>query len=288
VLRSGWLATALTVVLYWIAPSHLLAKIEVQSAGGISINIASPARRVVSLAPHATELIAAAGGQHALVAITQACDYPRNVLHLPRVASYSGVNMESLLAVKPDLVVAWPGGNRPQDIAKIRERGIPVYESSPRTVADVAHDIESLGILMGTAHDARHATSTLRQNNSTSDRSTSQKQTRVFYQLGAGALYTLNNQHPLMELLNRCGGENIFAHLSQLAPQVSIEAVLAAKPEIVFLASPMHHLETAEFWRKHGAIPVIVVDGARLHRPTPRMIDAAQEMCKALSFATKK
>ncbi len=286
-LRSGGIAAALFFVLDWIAPSHALAAIEVQSAGGISISIASPARRVVSLAPHATELIAAAGGQHALVAITKACDYPKNVLHLPRVASYSGVNMESLLAVKPDLVIAWPGGNRPQDLAKIRERGIPIYESSPRTVADVVHDIEALGALMDTAVDARHATSKLLQNSSASNRSSSQKVTRVFYQLGAGALYTLNNQHPVMELLSRCGGENIFAHLSQLAPQVSIEAVLAARPDIVILASPLHQLETAEFWRKHGSIPVIAVDGARLHRPTPRMIDAAQEMCKSLAAANK-
>lgn len=255
---------------------------------------AAPAMRIVSLAPHATELVAAAGGADRLVGVTQSCDYPARVAALAQVSGSAGVNIEKLLSLKPDLVVAWPGGNRPQDIERLRWLGIPLLLSEPKSIDEIAADITRLGDAMGTAAVAAQSVASLRATQrSLIQNGGAKRETphRVFYQLGAGQLFTLNDAHPVMELLNLCGGKNVFGHLSPLAPHVSIEAAIEAKPDVIIVASPAAMPEVKQSWERHraafgGRLPAfIAVDGNALHRPTPRMLPAAKAMCEALRSA---
>jgi iron complex transport system substrate-binding protein len=248
------------------------------------------AQRVVSLAPHATELIAAAGGADRLVGITQSCTYPDSVKTLPKISGANGVNIEKLVSLKPDLVVVWPGGNRPQDIERIRGLGFAVLASEPKSLEAIALDIERLGQAMGTQPHAQAASTALREESrqlqamGAHTRST----TRAFYQLGAGPLYTLNDAHPVTQVLRMCGGKNVFGGLPMLAPQVSIEAVVEAKPDAIIVASTQDADEVKRFWESRRALfgtrfpALLVVEGERLHRPTPRMLPAARAMCDAL------
>jgi iron complex transport system substrate-binding protein len=259
-------------------------------ATGARVTLAKPAQRIASLSPHATELVAAAGAGGRLVAVTQACDFPAYVEKLPRIASAQGINIEALIAVKPDLVIVWPAGNRPQDIERLRALGIPLFASQPETLAAIAEDIEKLGALSGTAGIAHAAAQSVRARLRTlGEHAAPHANTkRVFYQLGAGTLYTLNDKHPVMEVISRCGGRNVFGHLPQSAPQVSIEAVLNAKPQIFVLADVADAQAMRAQWQGQFNAPGRAVaqfaaaDGRLLHRPTPRLIDAAQALCAAI------
>jgi iron complex transport system substrate-binding protein len=257
---------------------------------------AAGAQRVVSLAPHATELVAAAGGADRLVGITQSCTYPDSVKTLPKISGASGVNIEKLVSLKPDLVVVWPGGNRPQDIERIKGLGLAILISEPKSVDDIALDIERLGQAMGTQLHAQAASSALREQARQLQAMGSHHQgvTRAFYQLGAGQLYTLNDAHPVTQVLRMCGGKNVFGGLPMLAPQVSVEAVAKAKPDAIIVASPQDADEVKQFWESRRTLfgarfpAFVVVEGERLHRPTPRMLPAARAMCDALKSLDRR
>ncbi len=268
----------------------LAAGVEAVDTTGVRVMLPKPAQRIVSLSPHATELIAAAGAGGRLVGVTQACDFPQHVATLPRVASAQGVNIEALIATKPDLVVVWPAGNRAQDIERIRALNIPVFASQPETLAQIATDIEKIGVLSDTllaAKTAAKAVHTRIGNLDNAKRNRTQP-LRVFYQLGPDQLYTLNDQHPVMEVISRCGGRNVFGHLPQAAPHVSVEAVINAKPELIVMADRTQAGFMRAQWREKsafsglGSTRFVVADGTLLHRPTPRMLDAAQALCNAI------
>jgi iron complex transport system substrate-binding protein len=262
------------------------ATYEAIDANGTRVTLTKPAQRIVSLSPHATELIDAAGAGGRLVAVTQACDFPPRVQSLPQISNAQGVNFEALIAAKPDLVVVWPAGNRAQDLERLRSLNIPLFASQPTTLASIADDIEKLGALAGTSPIARTAAAQVRARiRSLSEvRSQPAEKTRVFYQLGPGALYTLNDAHPVMEVIARCGGRNIYGHLPQSAPQVSIESVLGAKPEVIVFAEPKEAKAMQAQWSARGLkhARFQVADGHLLHRPTPRLFEAAQALCHAL------
>jgi iron complex transport system substrate-binding protein len=249
---------------------------------------AQPVTRIVSLSPHATELIAAAGGQARLVGVSQACDFPPAVTSLPKVASASGVNVERLLSLKPDLVVAWPAGNRPQDIERLRSLGVRVVESSPKSLKDIEDDVRRLGDLLNSQPTASAVADGLRAKREQLAARRHSATTRVFYQLGAGHLFTLNDQHPVMEAMALCGGRNVFGQLTPMAPQVSVEAVALASPDVIAVASERDFREVSAWWAQRTSLfasppKIILVEGERLHRPTPRMYDAALKMCEMLA-----
>ncbi len=226
-----------------------------------------------------------------LVGVTQACDAPAGVSALPKVSGVGGVQFERLLALKPDLVVVWPGGNRPQDIARLAELNIPMVESAPRVLSDIATDVRTLGRALGTqAHaetEAQRIEAALRSIKPMANATAAP----VFYQLGAGHLYTLNGAHAVSDALARCGARNVFAHLSLLAPHVSAETVARATPAVIVLANPSDETEVRAYWQRHAALfggrapPIVVADGQRLHRPTPRAIEAVQPLCDAIAAA---
>jgi iron complex transport system substrate-binding protein len=263
---------------------------EAVDVTGSRVTLAKPAQRIASLSPHATELVDAAGAGARLVAVTQACDFPVHVGTLPRIASAQGVNIEALIAAKPDLVIAWPSGNRPQDIERIRALGIPIFASQPETLVQIAEDIEKLGVLSGTSSIADVSAQTVREKIRALGKSITPhaRPLRVFYQLGAGSLYTLNDKHPVMEVISRCGGKNVFGHLPQSAPQVSIEAVLNAKPQVFVLADTTNAEVMRGQWQGHFNSPTrpsahfALANGSLLHRPTARLFDAAHELCAAI------
>lgn len=251
-------------------------------------------KRIVSLAPHATELLFSAGLGGNVVGVSESCDFPEAAKALPKVSSYRGTNVEAVLALKPDLVIAWPSGNKADDIAAIERLGIRVFKSEVDTLDGIVATQREFAkwadrVPNAAASRNERATSAVREIQSLREKYASKPSMRVFYQLGDGRLFTLSNKHLIGEALAVCGAKNIFGELAIPAPEVSRESVIAAKPDAIVLASPKALGAVTEHWKRSplAGTPIVVVEGARLHRPTLRTIDAAREMCEALDRLRK-
>lgn len=249
---------------------------------------ASP-QRIVSLAPHATELLFSAGLGSRVVGVSESCDFPDAAKPLPKVSSYRGTNVEAVLALRPDIVVAWPSGNKADDIAALERLGVRVYKSEVDTLAGIVNAQREFAKWAGDAAAIERAAVADREIKSMREKYSSKASIRVFYQLGDGRLFTLSNKHLIGEALASCGAKNIFGELAIPAPEVSREAVIAAKPDAIVLASASARNAVSAQWRATplAATPIIVVDGARLHRPTLRTVDAVHEMCQSLHRVRK-
>jgi ABC-type Fe3+-hydroxamate transport system substrate-binding protein len=258
-----------------------------------NVAITSP-QRIVSLAPHATELLFSAGLGARVVGVSESCDFPESVKTLPKVSSYRGTNVEAVLALKPDLVVAWPSGNRADDIAAIERLGIRVLRSEVDSLAGIANTVREFAKFSDekTTHSIAisQAEKIDRDIESLREKFASKNSVRVFYQLGDGRLFTLSNKHLIGESLAACGAKNIFGELAIPAPEVSREAVIAAKPDAILLASASAREAVTGQWKNSALAktPVVVVDGSRLHRPTFRTIDAVRDMCESIDKIRRK
>ncbi len=285
--RWGWL----TVLGLFCAVAQ--AEVSVRDDSGTTVRLLQPARRIVSLAPHATENLYAAGARARLVGAVDYSDFPKAALALPRVGGYSRPDLEAVLALKPDLVVAWVSGNPPAVVEKLRALGIPVYLTQPDRLEDIAHGIEKLGRLAGTEADAARAAARFRQRLAAlRGRFAARSSVPLFYQVWHQPLLTVGGGQIISEVIRLCGGENVFANLPGKAPAVSVEAVLAADPEVV-VASGMGRdapvgLDTWRRWKSLKATArgnLFFVHADLIQRPTPRLLEGAEQLCRHLETA---
>jgi iron complex transport system substrate-binding protein len=269
------------------------AEVVVKDDSGAVVRLTAPAQRIVSLAPNITETLYAAGAGKHLVGAVEYSDYPVAAQQLPRIGSFMQVDLETIAALKPDLVIGWISGNSPAHIAKLRALGIPVFLVEPRRIDDVADDLERYGELAGTQDAARIAAADFRRRLAALRVRYSQRpRVRTFYQLWQQPLMTIGGSQIISNVIYLCGGENIFADLQALTPTITIEAVLAADPEVI-VASNMGKTQAEQLasWRqwpiltavKRGNLYSIPPD--LMHRPTPRLIEGATQLCADLESA---
>ncbi|MFJ3057682.1 cobalamin-binding protein [Herbaspirillum sp. NPDC087042] len=279
----------------WLAALALAgpaqATVTVQDDLGNTVTLAQPARRIVSLAPHVTELLYAAGAGDRLVGVSNVSDYPREAAQLPSVGSFAALDLERILALKPDLIVAWHSGNKPAQLARLRQFGIPLYESQPADFGMIATSLEQLAHLAGSDATGQAAASAFRARwQSLQAQYRGRPEVSVFYQIWSQPLMTLNGHHMVSSVLRLCGGRNIFADLPQLAPTVSVEAVLAADPQVI-LAPGDAKDQPLERWRQFPRLRAVrdaqlySVNADWLNRAGPRILDAAAEVCARLDQA---
>ena len=268
----------------WAAPTSAV------DDTGVAVHLASPARRILTLSPHATELVFAAGAGDRLVGTVAFSDYPPEAIRLPRIGDSARLDREALLMREPDLVVAWPTGNRAADIAWIESRGIPVFRSNPQRLAHIPHNIRQLGRLMATEETAeRNAQGfesrllDLRQEHAKAT------EVPVFYQLWPSPLITAGNDALLNELLHLCGAKNIFENLDVPAPQVDAEAVLAAGPVGIVAATIANQNDPFVLWRQWPQMTAVreghllTIPADLLQRPSPRILDGAALVCEGVA-----
>ena len=273
------------------------ASLSVIDDSGAQLVLTQPARRIISLAPHATELIYAAGGGDWLVGAVDYSDYPDAAKRVPRVGSNSALDLEKILALRPDLIVVWRHGNAGRQIEALKSLHIPLFFSQPEHLEDISVTLRKLGILFGTQAQANRAAAdfdtrlaTLRQQYAARDPVT------VFYQVWRAPLMTLGGKQIVSDVIRLCGGRNVFEDLPELAPTVSTEAVLAKAPQAIITPSfgttvSAMPLESLDAWRRWPQIPAVragnlfLVEGDLLNRPGPRMIDGAQALCADLDQA---
>jgi len=201
------------------------------------IALPQPARRIISIAPHTTELLFAAGAGRWVVGVSRYSDYPEAARQILRVGDAERLDFEKIIALKPDLVVAWANGNRSTDIARLEELGIRVFKSEPRTLEMIATNIERLGVLTATDDVANNTAADFRQGIAALKESRRKMlPLKTFFQIWQSPLMTLNGQHLISEIITLCGGRNVFAELGPTVPQIDMEAVIQRDPEVILSA----------------------------------------------------
>ena len=262
---------------------------------GRTVQLEKPAERIVSLAPHITENLFAAGIGHRVVGVVSYSDFPAEARNIPPVGGYDNFDTEQVLAMQPDLVVAWKEGNQFHQVERLMDLGLTVFVNEPEQLEDVAADIARFGILGGREHAARavaqeymNGLSRLR------DRYSGLEQVSVFYQVWPNPLITVTDRQIIGNVIRMCGGSNIFAGLGTPTPQVGKEAVLAKNPDTI-IASGMDEArpEWLDEWKHWSFLKaarygnLFFIDPDIIQRHTPRILLGSRQLCEVLERARK-
>lgn len=265
------------------------AQIAVRDDRGALVSLPAPAARIVTLSPHLTELAFAAGAGSHLVGVARYSDYPVAAQALPQVGDAARVDLERVVALRPDLVLAWKSGNSAADVARLEHLGYPVYVSDASRFADVARSIRTIGLLAGTsAVAARHAAAFEAGIARLRARYAHEPPLRVFYEIWNEPLLTVNGKQLISRVLALCGGRNVFAATPLLTPSISLEALIAARPQVIVGGSSAASPEGfAREWRRRriaglDRLPVFYVPPDFIQRATPRILEGAALICRDL------
>lgn len=272
------------------------ADIRMVDDHGRTVALAQPARRIVSLAPHVTELLYAAGAGERIVGAVDYSDYPEAAKSIPRVGSNRQLDLERILTLKPDLIVVWLHGNAQRQLDRLLTLGIPVFYNEPQRLGDIARSIEQFGRLAGTEAAAQRAARAFSaRETDLRARYAGRPPVRVFYQIWEKPLMTINGQHLISDVLRLCGGHNIFADLAPRVPVLATETVVAADPEAIGTALIGAEVRKGlDSWKKWPRITASARDNFFyipsdfISRHTPRILEGAQQMCESLEAARLK
>ena len=273
-----------------LAAAVAAAEIRVVDDDGKAIVLRQPARRIISLAPHVTELLFAAGAGGALAGASRYSDYPPAALAVPRIGDSFALDAERILALMPDLVIVWLHGNPEGQLDQLRRLGLPVFSSEPRRLADIASTIRRFGALAGTEGAAEAAAAAFdRRVAALRARYAGRPPVPVFYQVSERPLLTINHRHIIDDVLRLCGGANVFAGLGALTPMVSPEAVLAANPEAIVTSGGETGNETGfALWSKLPSLLAtrrgnfVMLHSDTISRQSDRILDGAAALCEQL------
>jgi iron complex transport system substrate-binding protein len=272
---------------------HAQAAITVLDDDGKPVTLPKPAQRIVAMAPHVTELLFAAGGGAKIVGAVSYSDYPEAAKRIPNIGSNRQIDMERVIAMKPDLIVVWMHGSSERQVDELRALGIPMFHSEPRKLDDIAASLQKMGKLMGTEAVAEPAAAALRKElGALRAKYASRPPVRMFYQVWDKPLYTLNGAHIVSDAIRACNGVNIFAPLKVTAPIVSVEAVLQKDPEAIFSTGEGSQNDGGvDLWKPFTNMTAVKrnnlfrIDGNLLNRAGPRMIAGTAALCEKLELA---
>lgn len=252
--------------------------------------VSAAPQRIVSLTPHITEMLYAIGAGAQVVATDQTSDYPDEVKKLPKVANYQSLNSESLLAVKPDLVVAW-GSTQALMQQQIQALSIPMLLLKSQHLDDLPVELRLLGEKTGHREQANQLAAQI-ETKFAAYRQQSQQRPKIkaFYQLWYPPLTTVASGSFIQEIMTMCGAENPFADSQAPYPQLGEEAVLAANPEIIFATQHGSDLEHWLKWPQLAAVKhkqLYLLKADWLHRLSPRILLGIEQMCNKVEIASK-
>lgn len=259
-----------------------------------AVELSQPAQRVISLSPHVTELLYEAGANTQIIAAVEYSNYPEAAKRLPRVGSGYKLDIEAILGLKPDLVIGWKSGNQQAQLEQLKKLGLTIYLSEPKTLEDIAENLRDIGSLTGKektankkADDFLKGIERLKQSNK------SNKKVRVFYQVWQQPLFTINGNHIISHIIELCGGENVFAELSVVSPQIDRESVISRNPDVIVAGVGDGREGWLGNWKKWGSINAVKnnqlygIDADLIVRHTPRILQGASLMCDALLKASR-
>ena len=276
----------LITVIGLLSVSHVLPAAEPTASDDLQ---GKPhAKRIIALSPHGVEMLFAIGAGDSIVATTDYADFPAAAKNIPSIGGYYGIQIERVIELNPDLVLVWQSGNKIEDINQLRDLGFTVVNSDPKSLADVATDIELLGKLTGHSVKAKQVADDYRQQLADI---TLQNQTKpavkVFYQLWSTPLMTVAKGSWIQNLIEVCHGENVFYDAASEYPQISIENVLLTGAEVILQSQDEGNILGIN-WSDWPELPAVKnqhiyqFDADLLHRATPRAIQGVNAVCGAL------
>jgi len=279
-----FLALQLLTMSHWA-----VSAVVVQDDAGNTLQLLQPAARVISLAPHLTENMFAIGSGSKLLAVSRFSDFPAQAKSLPSVGDYQSIDTEAILALQPDLILAWVDGGNYAAVNQLQDFGLPIYWSRPATLESIANELHNLSILTGAGVTGEQASEVF----SAQLKALSQFQHRapvaVFYQVWQQPLQTLNGQTLISDIIRHCGGVNLFANAPAVVMEVSVEAVIAARPDVI-LGSHAKGEDPSwvEAWRRWPTINAVrnnqlySLNADTISRNTPRALLGARQVCDYL------
>ncbi|MBD1580841.1 cobalamin-binding protein [Pseudoalteromonas sp. S16_S37] len=270
--------------------SYLLWLVALFTCGVVQ---AKEAQRIIALAPHIVENLFAIGAGERIVGTVEYADYPAAANEIERIGGYNGISLERVLALKPDLVIAWQSGNKKADLEKLEKLGIKVIYSDTKDIRKVADELRLFGQLTGQNQQAQLLAERFSKRfEALKKRYQNSASLRVFYQLWPEPMMTINRDTWLHQLLQVCAVENVFADNSADYPQISIENVLKTKPQVIVLPNEKSKKVMPTLnWQAWPEIPAvkyqqfIEVDADLLHRYSTRVLDGVTDMCDKLQVA---
>jgi len=274
-----------------IASRAVAQAVQAVDDRGTIIRLTQPAQRIIALTPHLTELTFAAGAGAHLAGVARFSNYPVAATRLPVIGDAAQFDTEQILALRPDLVLAWKSGTPAAAVVRLEAAGLPVFVSDVATLEDIARGIEVIAVLAGTLEASERSRAEFSAGlRALRARPRNTDPVRVFYEIWPKPLMTVSGAHIISKVIELCGGVNIFGALRPLTPEVSREALLAARPEIALGGSSA---ETASGFAARwaalppplGAVPAHHIAPDLIQRPTPRLLEGARLVCANLDAA---
>jgi iron complex transport system substrate-binding protein len=282
----------LLAILILFFAHNSLAAIEVIDDNGDKLTIANAAQRIISLSPNTTEILFHIGAGEKIVGADEYSNYPQAANKIVRVNNHAAANYELILSLKPDLVIAWQSGNGEKIISRIRELNIPVFLVETASLEDIPDLYRRLGQLSGYADQSNTQAEKFSQRlNQLRKSFSAKKDIRVFYQIWNEPLMTLNGDHMVTDMIELCGGINVFSDAAALVPYVNIESVVAANPQIIISGGKNKtDLLDSGFWRKWSGISAVknqhlyAIPSDLLQRHSDRILDGTGLMCEYIDL----
>lgn len=263
---------------------------------GREVCLHASANRIATLSPGATELTYAAGAGGQVVAVVSYSDYPPEAQDVVSVGSHTRIDLEALVGLAPDLVIGWVTGNPAEQMETLEALGMPVFYIEPRSVEEVAHTIERLARLAGTEPTGQQAASQFRDGMAAlTARYSERDPVPTFYQVWDEPLMGVSDEHLIGQVVQLCGGENVFGDQHRLVPRLDDEAVLVANPEAI-IAGGMgeENRDWLTHWEQYPNLAAVAADNlyfvppSLIQRPTPRLMEGAQILCDKLEQTRQK
>ena len=273
----------------------LRAEVVVNDDLGNPVRLDQPASKIVSLAPHLTEIVFAAGAGEKLVGVVSYSDYPPAALDIPVIGSYNNINYEALVALQPDLVLVWNSGNGPELAERLKDLGLTVFVSEPKRLPDIARSVNKVGALSGTLPEAEQAAAEYlsRYESLLSDNS-SKVPVNVFIELWHEPMMTVNGTHIISDSIELCGGVNIFADALPLVPRINVESVVRGNPDVIIATGMANErpewLDNWLIWEELSAVKsnsLYSINPDLIGRHSPRILQGVTQLCDYFDRARK-
>lgn len=263
---------------------NLLKRILLLLSAMFLVQAAQAKERVISLAPHLTEMMYALNAGDQLVGVMRFSDYPEAAKKLPVIGDAYALNYEQIVATKPTLVLAWKGGTPEKQITKLRSLKLNVEVINTDTHKDIPLSTAIIARKLGIP-DASMPVNALFERDLKALATTyrAAKPMKVFYEIWSQPLMTVGSTHPINEAIELCGGTNVFKDITQPVPTVSREALLARKPQLLLSAAgddvkPQKTAGETLFPK----LPHSTINGDLISRMGPRFLQGVKQMCEAI------